>query len=83
MMSSTSAVNHRVANKIFALERSRERLAFALWFKVPEGAREIPAPGRAARVFHSPYFVAKGWIGVGLDERPTALQVGPSSAPRS
>jgi predicted DNA-binding protein (MmcQ/YjbR family) len=57
----------RVGDKIFALERPwREWLA--LWCKVPQGAREIIIDSEPARFFVPPYFGAKGWIGVGLDE---------------
>ena len=59
--------SYRVACKIFALERPQaDRLA--LWCKVPEGAREILLQAESARFFSPPYFGAKGWIGVGLDE---------------
>jgi len=36
--------------------------------KVPEGTREIIIGSDPARFFIPPYFGAKGWIGVGLDE---------------
>src|ERR1700722_2018667 len=60
--------SYRVADKIFALERPwNERLA--LWRKVPEGSREILLEAEPTRFFIPPYFGAKGWIGVGLDEK--------------
>jgi len=59
--------SYRVADKIFALERAwNGRLA--LWCKVPPGAREIMLEAEPARFFIPPYFGAKGWIGVGLDD---------------
>ena len=59
--------SYRVADKIFALERPwNDRLA--LWCKVPEGSREIRLQAEPMRFFIPPYFGAKGWIGVGLDE---------------
>jgi predicted DNA-binding protein (MmcQ/YjbR family) len=59
--------SYRVADKIFALERSwNDRLA--LWCKVPAGSREIMLEAEPARFFVPPYFGPKGWIGVGLDD---------------
>ena len=59
--------SYRVADKIFALERSwNDRVA--LWCKVPAGSREIMLEAEPARFFMPPYYGAKGWIGVGLDE---------------
>jgi predicted DNA-binding protein (MmcQ/YjbR family) len=58
--------SYRVGDKIFALERPWSDW-LALWCKVREGrARSSSTPNR--RDFHSPYFGAKGWVGVGLDE---------------
>ena len=59
--------SYRVADKIFALERPQDG-RLALWCKVPEGSREILLQADPARFFIPPYFGAKGWIGVGLDE---------------
>jgi predicted DNA-binding protein (MmcQ/YjbR family) len=60
--------SYRVADKIFALERPwDDRLA--LWCKVPEGSREILLEAEPTRFFIPPYFGAKGWISVGLDEK--------------
>lgn len=59
--------SYRVADKIFALERPWND-GLALWCKVPEGLREILLQAEPARFFIPPYFGAKGWIGVGLDE---------------
>jgi hypothetical protein len=59
--------SYRVADKIFALERPWND-GLALWCKVPEGSREILLQAEPARFFIPPYFGAKGWIGVGLDE---------------
>ncbi len=60
--------SYRVADKIFALERPwNDRIA--LWCKVPAGLREIMLEAGPARFFIPPYFGAKGWIGVGLDEK--------------
>lgn len=60
--------SYRVADKIFAVERPwGDRLA--LWCKVPAGSREIMLEAEPARFFIPPYFGAKGWIGVGLDEK--------------
>ena len=59
--------SYRGADKIFVLERAwNGRLA--LWCKVPHGAREIMLEAEPARFFISPYFGAKGRIGVGLDD---------------
>jgi len=59
--------SHRVQDKIFALERPW-RDSIGLWCKVPEGSREIIIGSDPTRFFIPPYFGAKGWIGVGLDE---------------
>jgi predicted DNA-binding protein (MmcQ/YjbR family) len=59
--------SYRVADKIFALERLWDDWR-ALWCKVPEGSGEILLQAEPARFFIPPYFGAKGWIGVGLDE---------------
>ena len=59
--------SYRVGDKIFALERPWNDW-LALWCKVPEGSREIIIDAEPARFFVPPYFGAKGWIGVGLDE---------------
>ena len=59
--------SYRVADKIFALERPWNDWR-ALWCKVPEGSREILLEAEPTRFFIPPYFGAKGWIGVGLDE---------------
>jgi hypothetical protein len=60
--------SYRVADKIFALERPRDD-GLALWCKVPAGSREILLEAEPTRFFIPPYFGAKGWIGVGLDDR--------------
>ena len=59
--------SYRVADKIFALERPWNDWR-ALWCKVPEGSREILLEAEPTQFFIPPYFGAKGWIGVGLDE---------------
>jgi predicted DNA-binding protein (MmcQ/YjbR family) len=59
--------SYRVDDKIFALERPWSDW-LALWCKVPDGTREIILGASPARFFIPPYFGAKGWIGVGLDE---------------
>ena len=59
--------SYRVEDKIFALERPRND-GIGLWCKVPQGTREIIVGADAARFFIPPYFGAKGWIGVSLDE---------------
>jgi hypothetical protein len=59
--------SYRVADKIFALERPWNGW-LALWAQVPHGAREIMLEAEPGRFFIPPYFGAKGWIGVGLDE---------------
>jgi predicted DNA-binding protein (MmcQ/YjbR family) len=59
--------SYRVGDKIFALERPWNEWV-GLWCKVPEGTRELILGACPARFFIPPYFGAKGWIGVGLDE---------------
>ena len=59
--------SYRVEDKIFALERPWNGRV-GLWCKVPQGTREIILGGKPAQFFIPPYFGAKGWIGVGLDE---------------
>jgi hypothetical protein len=59
--------SYGVGEKIFALERPWND-SVGLWCKVPEGTREIIIGSDPARFFVPPYFGAKGWIGVGLDE---------------
>jgi predicted DNA-binding protein (MmcQ/YjbR family) len=66
--------SYRVADKIFALERSRND-GLALWCKVPAGSREIFIGAEPGRFFIPPYFGAKGWIGVGLDEAADWLEI--------
>jgi predicted DNA-binding protein (MmcQ/YjbR family) len=60
--------SYRVAGKIFALERPLNG-RLALWCKVPDGSREIALGAEPARFFIPPYFGAKGWIGVVLDDK--------------
>jgi predicted DNA-binding protein (MmcQ/YjbR family) len=59
--------SYRVQDKIFAVERTWNDW-MGLWCKVPEGTRELILGSNPARFFIPPYFGAKGWIGVGLDE---------------
>jgi hypothetical protein len=59
--------SYRVGDKIFAVERPWSDWV-GLWCKVPEGTREIILGACPCRFFVPPYFGAKGWIGVGLDE---------------
>jgi len=59
--------SYRVQGKIFAVERPWNEWV-SLWCKVPEGTREYILGASPARFFVPPYFGAKGWIGVGLDE---------------
>ncbi len=59
--------SYRVGEKIFALERPWNN-SVGLWRKAPEGTREIIIGSDPARFFVPPYFGAKGWIVVGLDE---------------
>jgi predicted DNA-binding protein (MmcQ/YjbR family) len=60
--------SYRVADKIFALDRRWDDWR-ALWCKVPVGSREILLQAEPTRFFIPPYFGAKGWVGVGLDEK--------------
>ena len=60
--------SYRVADKIFALERPWHDWR-ALWCKVPVGSREILLEAEPTRFFVPPYFGAKGWVGVHLDEK--------------
>ena len=66
--------SYRVGDKIFALERPWSDW-LALWCKVPQGTREIIIDAEPARFFIPPYFGAKGWIGVGLDEAADSREV--------
>jgi hypothetical protein len=59
--------SYRVNDKIFAVERPWNDWV-GLWCKVPDGTREIILGANPSRFFVPPYFGAKGWIGVGLDE---------------
>jgi predicted DNA-binding protein (MmcQ/YjbR family) len=59
--------SYRVNDKIFAVERPWNDWV-GLWCKVPAGTREIILLANPSRFFIPPYFGAKGWIGVGLDE---------------
>ena len=59
--------SYRVVERIFAVERPRGQ-AIALWCKVPKGARAFTIESDPARFFIPPYFGAKGWIGVALNE---------------
>jgi predicted DNA-binding protein (MmcQ/YjbR family) len=59
--------SYRVNDKIFAVERPWNDWV-GVWCKVPPGTREIILGSNPSRFFIPPYFGAKGWIGVGLDE---------------
>ncbi len=59
--------SYRIGDKIFALERPWNEWV-GLWCKVPNGARGFILGACPVRFFIPPYFGAKGWIGVGLDE---------------
>jgi hypothetical protein len=59
--------SYPVGEKIFALERPWNDWV-GLWCKVPYGTRELILGACPVRFFVPPYFGAKGWIGVGLDE---------------
>ena len=59
--------SYRVNDKIFAVERPWNDWV-GLLCKVPAGTREIIVGSNPSRFFIPPYFGAKGWIGVGLDE---------------
>jgi predicted DNA-binding protein (MmcQ/YjbR family) len=59
--------SYRVADKIFAVERPWND-GVGLWCKVPQGMQALIIGADPARFFVPPYFGAKGWIGVGLDE---------------
>ena len=59
--------SYRIETRIFAVERPW-REGIALWCKVPDGSREFILDSNPARFFVPPYFGAKGWIGMGLDE---------------
>ncbi len=59
--------SYRVSDKIFAVERPWSDW-LALWCKVPDGTRELILDSNPSRFFIPPYFGAKGWIGVSLDE---------------
>jgi predicted DNA-binding protein (MmcQ/YjbR family) len=59
--------SYRVDDKIFAVERPWNEWV-GLWCKVPREARELILGANPSRFFIPPYFGAKGWIGVGLDE---------------
>ena len=56
-----------------------ERLARAL-VQGPGRLAGDPSRSRAGAIFHSPYFGAKGWIGVGLDEAADWREIEASSA---
>lgn len=59
--------SYRVETRIFAVERPWGQWS-AVWCKVPDGTREFIIDSNPARFFVPPYFGAKGWIGIGLDE---------------
>jgi len=66
--------SYRVEDKIFAVERPWNDW-LALWCKVPEGTRDIILGASPGRFFIPPYFGAKGWIGVGLEEAADWIEV--------
>jgi predicted DNA-binding protein (MmcQ/YjbR family) len=66
--------SYRVADKIFALERPWDD-GGSLWCKVPVGSREILLQVEPTRFFIPPYFGAKGWIGVCLEEKADWRQI--------
>jgi hypothetical protein len=59
--------SYRIETRIFAVERPWGACS-ALWCKFPGGTREFIIDSNPAQFFIPPYFGAKGWIGVGLDE---------------
>jgi hypothetical protein len=59
--------SYRVNDKIFAVERPHDD-TIALWCKVPAGMREMILGADPTGFFVPPYFGAKGWVGVRLDE---------------
>jgi hypothetical protein len=59
--------SYRVDDRIFAVERPWNEWV-GLWCKVPRETRELILGANPSRFFIPPYFGAKGWIGVGLDE---------------
>ncbi len=60
--------SYRVAEKVFALQRPWNDW-LAVGRQIPEGSREILLEAEPTRFFIPLYFGAKGWIGLGLDEK--------------
>jgi predicted DNA-binding protein (MmcQ/YjbR family) len=59
---------YRVADKIFALDRSWQGGA-AAWCKAPAGEQAARVAAAPKRFFVPPYYGSKGWIGVALAGR--------------
>jgi predicted DNA-binding protein (MmcQ/YjbR family) len=66
--------SYRVADKIFANERSRSG-RLSVWCKAPDGSQEVLIGADPRRFFFPPYYGLKGWVGMHLDDGPDWTEV--------
>ena len=61
--------SYRVEDKIFANERIVDGRP-SVWGKAPPGSQAMLLAADPARFFSPPYYGAKGWVGMRLDDAP-------------
>ena len=61
--------SYRVDDKIFANERRGDG-RISVWGKAPPGSQAMLLEADPARFFSPPYYGAKGWVGMRLDDAP-------------
>jgi len=61
--------SYRVEDKIFANERRGDGRP-SVWFKAPAGSQAVLVGADPRRFFSPPYYGAKGWVGMRLDDQP-------------
>ena len=66
--------SYRVADRIFANERSRDG-RLSVWCKAPPGSQEVLIGADPNRFFFPPYYGPRGWVGMRLDDGPDWAEV--------
>ena len=66
--------SYRVEDKIFANERIVDG-RISVWGKAPPGSQAMLLAADPARFFSPPYYGAKGWVGMRLDDAPDWREV--------
>ena len=59
--------SYRVADKIFANDRRHDGRP-SVWAKAPAGSQAVLIGADPRRFFSPPYYGAKGWVGMRLDD---------------